>query len=33
MAHHSRYPAANHPKIAAVEETSDTLTSRAGLAL
>jgi len=33
MAHRSRYPAANHPKIAAIEETSDTLTSRAGLAL
>lgn len=33
MAHHSRYPAENHPQIAAIEETGDTLTSRAGLAL
>ncbi len=33
MAHRNRYPATNHPQIAAIEETRDTLTSRAGLAL
>ena len=33
MSHNNRYAAANHPEISAIEETSDTLTSRAGLAL
>ncbi|MFH1844320.1 MAG: IS1380 family transposase, partial [bacterium] len=33
MAHNTRYSAAGHPKISAIEETSDNLTSRAGLAL
>ena len=33
MAHRNRYAATNHPQISAIEETSDTLTSRAGLAL
>jgi len=33
MAHSNRSSRANHPQIAAIVETSDTLTSRAGLAL
>ena len=33
MTYDSRSSAANHPKITAIEETTDTLTSRAGLAL
>jgi len=33
MADNTRSRAANHPPIAAIEETTDTLTSRAGLAL
>jgi len=33
MTHHSRSSTTNHPKIAAIEETNDTLTSRAGLVL
>lgn len=33
MSHNNRSLAADHPHIAAIEETTDTLTSRAGLAL
>jgi len=33
MIHNNRYPSTNHPHISAILETSDTLTSRAGLLL